>query len=427
MDDIDPHGRDDLRQLLGTARPSGGRVVRRSGALALALAAGAAVFLLARGPAAPPVRYQTEPAVLGDLVVTATATGTLQPTKSVDVGSELSGTVATVLVEENDVVRRGQLLAELDTARLKDAVIKSGAAVRAAEGQVAQARATVVEADANMGRLRRLSETSGGVEPARHDLEIAEAALLRAQANEATARAQEAQARAALKTDQTNLTKAQIRSPVDGVVLTRKVEPGNTVVAAMNTPVLFVVAEDLTRMELQVKVDEADVASVKPGQHADFTVSAWPGRSFPATIERVGLGSTITDNVVTYKTILRVENRDLALRPGMTATAAIVTARRARALLVPNAALRFTPPSAAAAASAGSFVSRLLPRPPQAPRRNAPAADGQRRVWVPDADGPRALPVRTGVSNGRYTEVLQGSLKPGMAVITDYQEAPDGR
>jgi HlyD family secretion protein len=268
---------------------------------------------------------------------------------------------------------------------------------------------------------------SGGVEPARHDLEIAEAALLRAQANGATARAQEAQARAALKTDQTNLTKAQIRSPVDGVVLTRKVEPGNTVVAAMNTPVLFVVAEDLTRMELQVKVDEADVASVRPGQHADFTVSAWPGRKFPATIERVGLGSTITDNVVTYKTILQVENRDLALRPGMTATAAIVTARRERALLVPNAALRFNPPGAAAA-SGGSFVSRLLPRPPPPQRRSThEAAGGQRRVWVLDADGPQAVQVRTGVSNGRYTEVLQGPLKPGMAVITDYQEAPDGR
>jgi HlyD family secretion protein len=428
MDDMNPTSRDDLRQLLGAAQPSGAHLLRWSAALALLLATGAAVFLLARGPAGPPVRYQTEPATLGELVVTATATGTLQPTKSVDVGSELSGTVATVLAEENEVVKRGQLLAELDTARLRDAVIKSEAAVRAADGQVAQARATVAEAGAMLGRLRRLSETSGGVEPARHDLEIAEAALLRAQANGATARAQEAQARAALKTDQTNLTKAQIRSPVDGVVLTRKVEPGNTVVAAMNTPVLFVVAEDLTRMELQVKVDEADVASVKPGQHADFTVSAWPGRKFPATIERVGLGSTITDNVVTYKTILQVENRDLALRPGMTATAAIVTARRGRALLVPNAALRFTPPGATAAASTGSFVSRLLPRPPQAPRRNTrEAADGQRQVWVLDAGGPRALALRTGVSNGRHTEVLQGALEPGMAVITDYQEAADGR
>lgn len=431
MDKAPPRTDDKLATLLASAqsggRPGRSRRIYRVLALVLVLAGGAALFFLARSQGNAPVRYVTEPAAVGELVVTATATGTLQPTKSVDVGSELSGTVATVLADENDVVRRGQLLAELDTARLKDAVIRSEAAVRAAAGQVAQARATVAEAQANMARLRRLSEISGGEDPARHDLETAEATLLRAQSNEATARAQEAQSRAALKTDLTNLTKAQIRSPVDGVVLTRKVEPGNTVVAAMNTPVLFVVAEDLTRMQLQVKVDEADVASVRPGQHADFTVSAWPGRKFPATIERVGLGSTITDNVVTYKTILQVENRDLALRPGMTATATIVTARRERALLVPNAALRFTPPAAGSGAAQGSFVARLLPRVPRAPRRATRTAEGQRLVWVPGPGGPRAVPVQTGLSNGRRTEVLGGALKPGMAVITDIQETADVR
>lgn len=431
MADTNPISKDKLTRLLDAARSGGPGNMgwRRFGgtALALAVVAGAVLFLSARTPGGAPVHYLTEPVLEGDLVVTATATGTLQPTKSVDVGSELSGTVATVLADENDVVKRGQLLAELDTARLKDAVIRSEAAVRAAEGQMAQARATVAETEAAMRRLRRLSDMSGGQEPARHELETAEAALLRARASDATARAQEAQARAALKTDRTNLAKAQIRSPVDGVVLTRKVEPGNTVVAAMNTPVLFVVAEDLTRMQLQVKVDEADVASVHPGQHADFTVSAWPGRKFPATIERVGLGSTITDNVVTYKTILQVENRDLALRPGMTATASIVTARRHDVLLVPNAALRFSPPARAGAAARPSFVSRLLPRPPQAPRRATSTASAQRQVWIAGADGPQPVPVRTGVSNGRQTEILEGGLKPGMAVITDVQENADGR
>lgn len=430
MNDANPDTHDKLNRLLEAAQSgSGGRIGwRRAGAVALALVAGAALllFLFARSPGGASVRYLTEPVVEGDLVVSATATGTLQPTKSVDVGSELSGTVARVLVDENDVVKQGQLMAELDTERLKDAVIRSQSAVQAAVGLVAQARATVAETEASMARLRRLSTMSGGQEPARHDLETAEAALLRAQANEATARAQEAQSRAALKTDLTNLAKARILSPVDGVVLTRKVEPGNTVVAAMNAPVLFVVAEDLTRMQLQVKVDEADVASVRPGQHADFTVSAWPGRSFPATIERVGLGSTITDNVVTYKTILEVDNRDLALRPGMTATASIVTARRDHALLVPNAALRFSPPAGKAAAASG-FVSRLLPRVPQAPRRTAPAASAGRQVWIAGPDGPQPVPVRTGVSNGRQTEILGGGLKPGMAVITDVQEAADGR
>jgi HlyD family secretion protein len=430
MNDVNTDVQNKLKQLLDITPSAGGTRARwrRRVVAGLALALGIGLFLLARHDTGPAVRYLTEPATRGELVVTAIATGTLQPIQSIDVGSELSGTVATVLADENDVVKRGQLLAELDTSRLQDAVIRSEATVRAAEGQVAQARATVAETTANVARLQRLSEQSGGMLPSRTELESAEAALLRAQANEATARAQEAQARAALKTDQTNLGKAQIRSPVDGVVLTRKVEPGNTVVAAMNTPVLFVVAEDLTRMELQVKVDEADVASVRPGQHADFTVAAWPGRRFPATIERVGLGSTITDNVVTYKTILQVENRDLALRPGMTATAAIVTARRDGALLVPNAALRFTPPSRRAVpGSSGSFVSRLLPRPPESPRRPTQAAlPGQHQVWVPGPDGPRAVPLRIGVSNGRTTEVLQGALRPGTEVITDVAESSNG-
>ena len=150
-------------------------------------------------------------------------------------------------------------------------------------------------------------------------------------------------------------------------MLTRKVEPGQTVVAAMTTPVLFSIAEDLTKMELQVKVDEADAGSVKLGQPATFTVSAWSGHSFPATILRVGIGSTTTDNVVTYKTVLAVANDDLALRPGMTATSRIVTANRENVLLVPNAALRFTPPKVAESAGTGaqgSLISRLLPRPP---------------------------------------------------------------
>jgi HlyD family secretion protein len=419
-------GTQDLQQLLQGADGPRGMSIRRVAAwAALVLAALAALAGLWRVVADghPATAWVTEPVSIGNLVVTVSATGTLQPTKSVDVGSELSGTVARVLVDENDVVSQGQLLAELDTARLADAVIRSEAAVAAAVGQVAQARATITETEVKLRRLRRLSEMSGGVEPARQELDAADAALLRARANADSALAQAAQARAALKTDRTNLGKAQIRSPVNGVVLTRKVEPGNTVVAAMNTPVLFTVAEDLTRMELQVKVDEADVAGVRPGQPADFTVAAWPGRRFPATIRRVGLGSTTTDNVVTYKTVLEVANPDLALRPGMTATASIVTARRDKVLLVPNAALRFTPPRKSA--DKRSFVSNLLPRPPSAQRRSARGADENdagHRVWVAAPDGPRAVAVRTGLSNGRQTEVASGDLKPGMAVITDVQE-----
>lgn len=327
-----------------------------------------------------------------------------------------------MLVQENDRVRRGQLLAQLDLAKLQDAANKSRAALAAAEATVAQARATVTESKVSLARMRQVAELSGGKVPSKAEMETAEATLERALANEASANAAVLQAQATLKTDETNLSKGTIRSPVDGVVLSRKVEPGQTLVAAMTIPVLFTLAEDLTNMELQVKVDEADVSSVKLGQPASFTVSAWPGRTFPATIRRVGIGSTINDNVVTYKTLLNVKNEDMALRPGMTATASIVTAQRQDVLLVPNAALRFTPPSKADDAKGGSFVSNLLPSPPSdAKHPNAAPAENP-QVWVMSDAGPQAIAVKTGVSNGRQTEIVGGDLKPGMAVITEYQE-----
>jgi len=414
-----------LAAMLGRAgaggRPGRGRRWLLVGAGAAAVLA--ALAFIGGGDTGAAGRYVTETVSRGTLTVTVSATGTLQPTKSVDVGSEQSGTLATVLAQENDRVKKGQLLAQLDTAKLRDAVAKSRAALAAANAAVAQARATVAEAKASLSRMRQVAELSGGKVPARTELETAEATLARAIANEASARAAVVQAEAVLKTDETNLSKGTIRSPVDGVVLTRKVEPGQTVVAAMTIPVLFTLAEDLARMELQVKVDEADVGTVKLGQPASFTVAAWPGRNFPATLERVGLGSTITDNVVTYKTVLTVSNDDLALRPGMTATATIVTAQRDNALLVPNAALRFVPPKAGPKAER-SLVSSLLPRPPsEAKHASATAAPGAPQVWVLEGAEPRAVPVKTGVSNGRFTEILGGELTPGMAVVTEYQEA----
>lgn len=406
------------------AQRGAGKIRRWLTIAGVALAvAGAAWWLYAQTGKTAPGQYLSEEVAHGKLVVTVSASGTLQPTKQVDVGSELSGTLEAVLVNENDLVRRGEVLARLDTSKLNDQVAKSRAAVAAAEAAVAQAQATLAETRANQARLKHVAELSGGKTPAPVELDAANAARLRALANLASAEAAVTQARATLKSDETNIAKAVIRSPVDGVVLTRKVEPGQTLAAAMTAPVLFVLAESLKRMELQIKVDEADVGTVQLGQPASFTVSAWPGRRFPAIISRVGLGSTTTDNVVTYKTILQVRNDDLALRPGMTATAEIVTANRDNALLVPNAALRFTPPQTAPAKQE-SLVSSLVPRPPQ-PKRRAPAAapGGAPQVWVLRDGQPLAVPVKTGVGNGRYTEILEGDLKPGMAAITEYQES----
>jgi HlyD family secretion protein len=278
--------------------------------------------------------------------------------------------------------------------------------------------------------VQRLSR---GKVPSQTELDTARATLARAIADAAAARASVADAKAALSSDETNLAKASIRSPIDGVVLTRAVEPGQAVAASLQAVTLLTIAEDLTKMKLQVNVDEADVGAVKAGQGATFTVSAYPRRKYPATITRVAYGSSTTDNVVTYVTYLDVDNADLSLRPGMTATATIAASARENVLLVPNTALRFTPTGAgapapadvpAAKSSGGGLVSKLLPRMPGRQRRSAGEATGanasvERRVWVLRDGVPAPVAITVGISDGRVTEVTGGDLQAGMPVIVD--------
>jgi len=411
-----------LAQLIAAGKPKGWR--RRWPLLAgLALLLLAGYFLLRPSgePAGP--RFQTEAASRGDLTVSVSASGTLAPTNEVEVGSELSGIVEQVLVDVNDRVKKGQVLARLDTAKLQDAVVRSEANLAAAEAQVRQAAATVAEARSNLARLKHVAELSGGKVPAKSELDTAEAALQRAVAAQASADAGVAQNRAALKSDRTNLAKASILSPIDGVVLARKVEPGQTVAASLSAPVLFKLAEDLAKMELQVKVDEADVGQVKEGLEASFTVDAWPGRKYAARITRVSYGSITTDQVVSYETTLKVDNRDLSLRPGMTATAEIVTAAVKDALLIPNTALRYTPPDTTPKKSRG-LVSAMMPRPPSPPEKKAGSVKkpGTQRIWILQNSQPAPVDITTGLSDGQHTQVTGGSLQAGMAVITDTVE-----
>jgi HlyD family secretion protein len=389
--------------------------------LPVALAA-AAWWWQQRSRADDAPRYVTEPVTRGDLALRVSANGTLAATRTVNVGSELSGTVARVLVDINDVVKRGQLLAEL-----RDQVARSQAALESAGARVAQARATLTEAAGKLERQHGIERLSDGMFPAKADLDAAQAAFDRAVADEAAARAGVNDARAAARVDATNLAKASIRAPADGVVLVRNVDPGNAVAASLQAVTLFTIAEDLTRMKLQVNIDEADVGQVRDGQRATFTVSAYPNREWPATIRRVGYGSTIKDNVVTYVAELEVANPDRALRPGMTAVATIAATERKGVLLVPNAALRFTPAAAGARpaeAQGGSIVSRLVPRPPQTggPRRAGTNAAAARQVHVLRDGTPVAVPVQPGLSNGRVTEITEtagGVLREGDAVIVE--------
>ncbi|CCW16231.1 Macrolide-specific efflux protein MacA [Sphingobium indicum BiD32] len=369
----------------------------------------------------------------GDLTVSVSATGNLKPVNQVDVGSEQSGKITAVYVDVNDRVVKGQRLAELDTRRLVDTVNQNRAQVSASQAQVAQAQAQVALAKATLDRQLNVFQLSGGKVPAKTEIDSARANYEGALATLRSAQAQVDVSRAQLSSAQTNLTIAQIVSPVNGVVLSRDIEPGQTVAASLNAPVLFTLAEDLTQMEVEVSVDEADVGQVKDGQSATFAVDAFPGRSFPAKVTRVNVGSnsastsssttsttsSSSGTVVAYTAVLTVNNSDEMLRPGMTATADIVTQELHDVLLVPNAALRFKP--SAGAAQGGGITSTLMPRR----RGNRPArevsfgAGSSQTVYVVDAEGkPKAIQVVVGASDGSRTVVTGGDLKPGMRVIT---------
>jgi HlyD family secretion protein len=400
--------------------------------LAVSLGAGLWWWLQKRAAQAAP-SYTTQAVSRGKLVLTVTANGTIQPTRAINIGSELSGTVLQVHVDVNDRITKGQVLVVLDAAKQRDQILRAQATLSAAHAKVDQTTATLAEARSNLLRLQAVAVLSAGKVPAKAELDTAQASVARAQADEGSARAGVADAMAALSTDQITLSKSSIRAPADGVVLTRNVDPGNAVAASLQAVTLFSVAEDLARLRLWVYVDEADVGAVKVGQKATFTVSAYPTRPYPARITRVGFGSTITDNVVTYLTYLDVDNADLSLRPGMTATATITATERQNVLLVPNAALRFTPTTAASAAKKG-IASGIALGPPKTESTRKGAAEsastaGARQVWVlPEGrDAASAVPVAVavtpGISDGHMTEITSGKLSVGMRVITSQKTA----
>lgn len=371
--------------------------------------------------------FTTEPLGRGNIALIVTATGNLEPTNEVTVGSELSGTVLEVLVDINDRVSKGQALARLDTTKLAQQTESKRATLKSTQARVAQAQATLREAEASLARQDDLKRLSGGKLPSKADYEASSATAERARADLLSAQAAVAEAEAQVLSNESDLGKAIIRSPIDGIVLTRSVEPGQTVAASFTAPELFVIAENLEHMKLKVAVAEADIGRLAQGQKASFTVDAWANRSYEAKVIRVSYGSSVTNNVVTYETELTVSNSDLSLRPGMTATASIRVAESQNTLLVPTAALRFTPaPAGAGAATAKkSFVQSLLPGPPPRPAARSKAGDALgegsapagARIWVLREGRPEPLPVNTGLSDGRRTEISGEGLTEGLPII----------
>jgi HlyD family secretion protein len=435
---------------------------------------GIAVFLFARG-GAKATQYVTQDVIRGGLTVTVTATGNLEPRNQVDIGSELSGTIRSVNVDVNDTVKAGEVLAVLDTSRLNAQVLQAQSSLASAEARVIQGDAGFKEARANYARLQKVRELSGNKLPSQQDMDVAESAVARADGEAAAARAAVAQARANLDAVKTDLGKTSIVSPINGVVLVRSVEPGQTVAASLQAPILFTLAEDLKKMELHVSVDEADVGSVEVGQAATFTVDAFPNRNFEAKITQVHFASNNTQKssssqtnqqssatstgVVTYETVLEVDNSDLVLRPGMTATAEIVTTNIDGAVLVPNAALRFTPEGVQVPGAPNNNAQQQRSGPlqalmPQMSRRfmfGSGQQGGNRRMgraWIVEDGKPALVVFRAGATDGRFTQVLERGpappngrmmgpmandetfkkalerkLEPGMKVIVD-EEAP---
>lgn len=430
----------DIEEFLGTtAKPWWKRKVVWIPALLIVLALVAYAVI---GRSDKKVEYITEDVASRSLDLVVTATGNLRPTNQVEVGSEVSGRIDEVLVDVNDRVARGQVLARINTDIIDDQITQGRAALSAARAAVEQARATLDVDRAQLDRLREVHRLSGGRVPSAQELAAAEGAVRRDQAALASAQANVVSAQASLNSALTNRDRAVITSPVSGVVLARQVEPGQTVAASFNTPTLFILAEDLSTMQLRVKVDEADVGQVEAGQSATFTVDAYPGRRFPARVEQIDLasgniattasassGTSQQGNaVVEYEARLTLANGEGLLRPGMTASASIQTQRTANQLVVPNGALRFQPPEEedTGGMQVGGPEGQIggLEREEERATINA---GSRQTVYVLQADNTlREIVVTTGLSDGRYTIVSSDELEAGMKVVTAIKSEDEG-
>jgi HlyD family secretion protein len=339
-------------------------------------------------------KYRLSPAKIGDVTQAVSANGTLNPVVLVNVGTQVSGTVKKLHVDFNDHVEAGQILLELDPALLT-------AQVRQDEANVNNAKALLELAEANEARARTLWQQDS----------IAKQEVDTAVQARKSARAQVDQATAQLAKDRTNLAYSVIRSPVAGVVVNRAVDLGQTVAASFQTPTLFQIAQDLRKMQIDSSFAEADIGNIKVGQPVQFTVDAFPEREFRATVRQVRLNPTTQQNVVTYDVVVAVDNPDQILMPGMTAYVNVVVAQHKNVLLVPNAALRFKPTEAA------QEIVRAKPA-----EEKAQGTSGT--VFLLEQNRLRAIPVRLGISDGRFTEVLSGDIKDRDPLVAGAAEAP---
>ncbi|MDA3907592.1 MAG: efflux RND transporter periplasmic adaptor subunit [Sulfurimonas sp.] len=361
--------------------------------------------------------YNTTPAVQKDLVVTVSATGNLEPTNSVNVGIEVSGTILEIYVDYNDVVIKGQKLAKLDTTKLLSQVDSTQAALSVSNANLLESKIGVKDASRELKRVQDLYKATDGNYPSLKEIDSASIAYEKSKANYSALKAQKAQAKALLETNQENLRKAIVVSPIDGMVLSREIEVGQSLVSTMQIPTLFTLAENLKKMEVIVSVDEADVGQVREGQEVSFTVDAYSNKVFKGFIKQVRKNSVEVDNVVTYETVVSVDNSDLLLLPGMTVSADITTKLVENALLIPNAALRFSPPKDSKKSSQISFFG------PSPIKKKTDLSINSKRVWVLRDNIALSVPVELGDSDGISSVVLKGDISVNDKIILGIKES----
>jgi HlyD family secretion protein len=345
------------------------------------------------------IQFKTAPITRGSIRATVTATGTVNPVVTVNVGTQVSGAIKHIYATYNSVVKKGQTIAQIDPATFQAQVDQARANLVQAEETLRSLKATLANTQKTLERNRQLIAKDL---IAQADFDTAETAWL---AGAAQARAQEgqvAQMKGLLDFAETNLRYTRILSPVDGIVVSRNVDVGQTVAASFQTPTLFYIAQDLTRMQIDTNVDEADIGRVREGQDVDFNVDAYPDVLFKGKVSQIRIAPITVQNVVTYDVVVHVENKELKLKPGMTANVSIITAVREGALRLPNGALRFRPPDQAA---------RPVTRP-------EPSRKGQ-AVWTLVEGKPQRVQVKTGISDGTNTEITSGDLREGQAIIIE--------
>jgi len=348
------------------------------------------------------LKFRTEKISKGDIVETVTASGNVNAVTTVLVGTQVSGTIKTIYADFNSPVKRGQLIAQIDPAIFEAQVEQARANLLSAKANLEKADASFIDAKRTMERNKALFSKDL---IARSEVDTAETNYETAKAQINASKAQITQAEASLKVAETNLRYTRIISPVNGIVVSRNVDVGQTVAASFQTPTLFTIAQDLTKMQIDTNVAEADIGKVKQGQDVEFTVDAYPGVIFKGKVSQVRNAPINVQNVVTYNAVILVSNPELKLKPGMTANVSIIVSQKKDVLRIPNAALRFTMPD----------------KDKDKTKKAQQKGPGQKGsgVWIVEGGKPKRISVSTGVSDGSYTELISGEIKEGQEVVVE--------